>query len=396
MTPQLTVCCVVNVPPERVAATLAPLRSLEPEIVLVADDRVDEARIDGYRQLADRVIRVPFPGTIERMAAWLLAQCGGRWILRLDGDEVPAPGVAGEVAATIAAADVTHCWLPRRWLYPDATRWLAQWPWRPDYSLRLLRNDPALVSFEPRLHGPATVAGPYRHLRAPIYHADLLLNDRAAREAKCAVYDRWRPDLVIDGRSLNEAYYLPERSADLRTLPVDAEDAVAVTTFIEDAGQIDRMRPPAALDCDTAQEIERHNVGRPPREPDYRARIALLDDDLRLVCGEPRTFDVEVENRGGARWPGGMADHPQIRLAYRWIDGGGAIVEGLRTGLGAVLAPGARAIVPLEVLGPPSPGTHELEIDLVHEHVRWFDCAVRARIDVRLPRGTRPWSLPAP
>jgi len=385
--PEYTVCCVVNVAPERVAAALAPLRSLDPEIVLAADDRVDPARLDGYRQLADRVILVPFPGTIERMTAWLRAQCRGRWIVRLDGDEVPAPGLAGEIAETVGAADVTHAWMPRRWLYPDATSWLAQWPWRPDYSLRLLRNDRALVRFEPRLHGVTDVAGPRRYLREPIYHADLVLNDVAARERKCAVYDRWRPDLTIDGRSLNEAYYLPERRTDLRTLAVPAADAAAVQAFLDATGHVDRGRSPATVGRAGAEEIERCNESTEPAAGDYRAHIRLLDDDLRLVAGEPRTFDVEIANRGGARWPGGMTAHPQIRLAYRWIGSDGVPVEGLRTGIGAALAPGARAIVPLEVLGPPAPGFHEIEIDLVHEGVRWFQAGVRAMMEVRAPAG---------
>ena len=120
----------------------------------------------------------------------------------------------------------------------------------------------------------------------------------------------------------------------------------------------------------------------------YAARLELLDDDLRLVSGEWRTFDVAVENRGDAHWPGGMDARPQIRLAYRWRGADGApLEEGARTGLPAPLAPGASAVVPLQVLGPDAPGAHEIEIDLVHEDVRWFGAGIRAGIDVRAPGG---------
>ena len=180
---------------------------------LAVDDRVDAGWIEGYREIADRVLLVPFPGNFGAMYGWLRTQCSGRWILQLDLDEIPAAGLAEEVVATIEAGDVTHAWLPRRWLHPDASTWLAQWPWRPDYALRLVRNDPALLRFPGLLHCTVRALGPCRYLRCALYHADLLLTDRRAREHKLAEYEREMPGFVIDGRPLNEAYYLPERRA---------------------------------------------------------------------------------------------------------------------------------------------------------------------------------------
>jgi hypothetical protein len=390
--PELSVCCSVNTPPGRVAAALAPLEPLGAEVVLAVDDRVDPAWVDGYRLIADRVILVPFPGNFARMYAWMRGQCAGRWILQLDLDEVPAPGLAAEVAETIAAGEVTHAWVPRRWLHPDRRSWLAQWPWRPDYALRLLRNDPALLRFPGLLHCTVRALGPARYLRAPLYHADLLLNDRAARERKQAAYERELPGFVIDGVSLNEVYYLPERRRDLRLAPVPPADAAAVAMFLDAGVAVDdalRRAEPAGVAVATVEEIWRLSEERTLADDAYRARLELLDDDLRLVSGEWRTFDVEVSNRGSAHWPGGMDARPQIRLAYRWVGADGAPVqEGARTGLPAPLAPGAGAVVPLEVLGPSPPGPREIEIDLVHEGVRWFGSAIRARIDVRAPSGS--------
>jgi len=202
--PELTICCAVNTPPGRVAAAFAPLAELDAELVLAADDRVRRGWVDGYRQIADRVVRVPFPGNFARMYAWMREQCAGRWILQLDPDEIPAAGLAAEVRATIAAGDVTHAWVPRRWLFPDGEQWLAQWPWRPDYALRLVRNDPALLRFPALLHCTVRALGPSRYLRAPIYHADLLLTALAGRERKRIDYERELPGIVIDGQSLNE------------------------------------------------------------------------------------------------------------------------------------------------------------------------------------------------
>jgi hypothetical protein len=390
--PPLSLCCSVNTPPGRVAAAFAPLAALDAEIVLAVDDRVDADWIDGYRELADRVILVPFPGNFALMYAWMREQCAGEWILQLDLDEVPGAALAGEVAETIAAGEVTHAWVPRRWLHPDRRSWLAQWPWRPDYALRLLRNDPALLRFPGLLHSTVRALGPARHLRAPLYHADLLMTDLAGRERKQVAYEDELPGFaVIDGLSLNEVYYLPERRSDLVLEAVPAVDADAVAAFLDAGVEVPpalRRAAPADLGVATPAEIWRHSEGRVLAEDAYDAGLALLDDDLRIVSGEWRTFDVEVHNRGADHWPGGMDARPQIRLAHRWLPAaGGAPREGARTGLPAPLAPGARAVVALQVLGPEQPGTWEIEIDLVHEHVRWFGRPLRASIAVRAPLG---------
>ena len=389
---ELSICCSVTTPPGRVAAALAPLAALDAEIVLAVDDRVDRSWIEGYREIADRVLLIPFPGNFALMYAWMREQCAGSWILQLDLDEIPGADLAQEAAQTIAAGDVTHAWVPRRWLYPDGASWLAQWPWRPDYALRLVRNEPALLRFPALLHCTVRAVGSARYLRAPIYHADLLLTDAADRERKHVEYEREMPGVVIDGRSLNEVYYLPERRSDLLLAPVPDKDSPAVAAFLHAGVDVPgplRRAVPGSIGSATAEEIRRLSERRTLGQSAYGARLLLLDDDMRLVCGEWRTFDVEVENRGSDHWPGGMDALPQIRLAYRWLGAEGEpLEEGARTGLPAPLAPGAHAVVPLEVLGPSQPGARIIEIDLVHEDVRWFGSAIRARLDVRAPGGS--------
>lgn len=389
--PEVTLCCAVNTPPARVAAAFAPLAPLGAEVVVAVDDRVDAGWIEGYRQIADRVLLVPFPGNFGAMYGWLRTQCAGRWILQLDHDEIPAAGLADEVLATIEAGDVTHAWLPRRWLHPDASTWLAQWPWRPDYSLRLVRNDPALLRFPGLLHCTVRALGPCRYLRSALYHADLLLTDRAGRERKLAEYERQMPGFVIDGRSLNETYYLPELRDDLRLEAVPAQDTAAIAAFLAADGAVAAAPPraePASLRSVTAAEIARHSEARVLGERDYRARVVLLDDELDIVSGEARTFAVEVHNLGNNDWLGGPDAVPRIRVGYRWLgrDGKPTREEG-RTPLPGPVAPGARVLVPLEVRGPARRGTREIEIDLVHEGARWFGWPVRARIEVRAPGG---------
>jgi hypothetical protein len=378
---ELTCCSFVHVPPERVAATLAPLRSLDPEVILAVDDRVDPAWIEGYRQLGDLVLVAPFPGLYSRAYPWLRARCSGRWILHLDDDEVPSADLATEVAETIAAGDlITHAWAPRRWLYPDPNSYLAQWPWRPDYQLRLFRNDPAIVRFPARFHEPFMAIGPRRFMRAPVYHGHLLIRDLAARERKVAHYETLRSGLVIDGRSVNEVFYLPEQQGDLRLEHVPASHAPAIAEFFDPAQLAGSARGSVAQG--ELEELVGRSEDRSLTDADYRASITLLEDDLRIVAGHPRTFDVEVSNLGTTYWPGGLEARPQIRLGHRWTDAEGERRDGGRTPIGAALSPGETAIVPLEVMGPDEPGIHEIEIDLVHELVRWFGCAVNGRVEV--------------
>ncbi len=365
------------------AATLAPLRNLVDEVVLAVDDRVDPGWIEDYRGLADRVILLGFPGSFSRTFAWLREQCRGDWILHLEDDEAPSAELAAEVAQTIERDDVTHAWVRRRWLYPDEARYLDQWPWSPDYSLRLFRNDPRLLRFPGRIHDLVSVVGPRRYLRAPVYHARLLLSTLEERERKSAYYERARPGLTIEGRPLNQAFYLPEHRSGLRTSAVPEQDAETVARFVAGEATEGQPGPSAEVERAEAAELERVWEGRALGEGAYRARLRLLDDDLRLTAGTTRTFDVEVENLGDERWPGGLEAHPQIRVAYRWVDR--AEEEGLRTGFGAAVAPGERVLVPVEVLGPPTPGKRTLELDLVHEHVRWFGAGIRVTLAVESP-----------
>ena len=158
--PAVTVCGMMHVPPARVDAILEPLRLLHPEVVLAVDERVDRDYDRGYRQLADRVFRVPYPGLFGRVVGWLVAQCSGRWIVQIDADEIPSAGFAAAIEEVIAAGDATHAHVPWRWLYPDRDRYLAQWPWRPGYAIKAFRNEPPLLRFTTTAHDMIDVLGP--------------------------------------------------------------------------------------------------------------------------------------------------------------------------------------------------------------------------------------------
>ena len=111
--------------------------------------------------------------------------------------------------------------------------------------------------------------------------------------------------------------------------------------------------------------------------------------------GEARALHVEVTNRSGEPWPGGMDAEPRIRLSYhlRSADGELLQADGPRSPLPAPLAAGDSQIVPVMVEAPPTAGRYLLEIDLVREHVRWFDAPARIELEV-VPAGRREHNVP--
>ena len=114
----------------------------------------------------------------------------------------------------------------------------------------------------------------------------------------------------------------------------------------------------------------------------YRGAVVLVDELAPFALGEQRGVVVRVANGDTHVWPPGGVGWPEIRVSYRWLDIAGTVVvkDGLRTPLPAVLPPGRSAIVPADVLAPPSPGRHTLVLDLLHEHVRWFGCETSVEV----------------
>ena len=120
-----------------------------------------------------------------------------------------------------------------------------------------------------------------------------------------------------------------------------------------------------------------------------------VERDHRMYEGEARPLYVEVTNGSGQTWPGGMEAEPLIRLSYHLRSAEGALLQadGPRSPLQAPLAPGDSQIVPVMVEAPESAGAYLLEIDVVHEHVRWFDVPARIELEV-VPAGRRENNVP--
>jgi hypothetical protein len=374
----LSVNVMTRGPGDRVAAMLALFRPVADEILVAVDDRAGRELEAALGGVADRLIRYPYAEPVDRPLAWIHAECRGEWVLTVDDDEIPSHALLDSLPELSRARDVTHYWLPRRWLYPTADRYLDTRPWRPDYQPRLVLNDPRVISFPDETHVPVAALGPSLYLAAPLYHADVLLNSFEAREAKALRYERLHPGKRVAGRPLNEAYYLPERT-DPPTREVPAGDLELIAGVL--AGEAPAPAVPADVRVADREEIDRRWAGRSFGDSAYEGRLQLLEELPPLRAGAVEKVDLLVENHGGELWPWAGAGGPAIALGTRWLREGSA-EDGPRTPLPADLPAGGSQIVPLAVAAPREPGRCTLEVDLVHEHVRWFERRLRVEVDV--------------
>jgi hypothetical protein len=378
----LSVTCMTAGPGPRVAALLALFREVADEIVVALDDRADAATESVLASVADSLVRYRYREPVDRPLRWLHSLSGCDWNFNVDDDEVPSATLLARLPELVRANDVTHYWIRRRWLWPDASHAIADQPWSSDYQLRLVVNDERVLRFPSETHRPIAALGPHRFVRDPLYHADAILSPRERREAKARKYEALRPGKRVGGGPMNHVFHLPEQRAGLRTEPLADDDAALVQAVLAAAPGATAAVAPAPVAADAA--IDELWAGRGLAESDYRARIELLEEPPPLAAGEQRTIDVRVENLGSTGWAWGEDGEPEIRLSYHWL-GRGDPIDGVRTPFPADVPAGGAQELPLHVVAPREPGAYRLAVDLVHEHVRWFGCAVEHEVEVVRP-----------
>jgi hypothetical protein len=364
----LSVCCQSG-DPRRLAALLPILRPVADEIVVAVDDRADLRLLGPVASLVDRLFVFPYADPPERAFQWLHEQTSEEWVFRIDDDEAPSAALLELLAHP--PAEVAYVHVPRRWVWQEG--WLDQYPWRPDWQLRLARRD--AVSFPGLMHVPVRGEGPARYVDAPLYHLDLLRGDRETRTAKARRYEPLRRGIRVAGLPLNFALYLPE-GRDVRVEPVPSEDRGLVDAV---AGAVAAPGPEPTAVRVTREAIDASWADRPLPDSAYAARLepATLEP---YAAGEVRALDVLVTNLGSETWPWGPDGLPEIRLAYRGLP------SALRTPLPHELGPGESMLVPVVIEAPLEPGRHRFTIDVVHERHRWFECGVEFELEVLPPR----------
>ncbi len=372
----LSICCLTT-RPARAAAALAPLRPIADEIVVAVDVSGGEQDLSPLGALADRLLQIELDAFPEQALAWLHAQCSADWILRVDDDEVLSASLLEQLPELTRARDVLQYWIARRWLYPDPGQWLDEWPWFPDFQGRLLRND-AQLWFPGVCNSGVALALPARYLDGGLYHLVHLLSDRRERERKV---ERYRTlDAALRATAADpylETFYLPERHPGARGAAVDPRDRAAIDAVLAAPNEAPSLQVAAPRAQHVARaEVQAHWAERDFDDAGYRATIRPVDVHRRLVAHDHRPFRVCVRNEGTEWWPGGENRRPLIRVAYRWLTPQRAVLqrEGHRTALPHPLAPGESCLVEMNVTAPPIAGRYLLAPDLVHEHVRWFQC----------------------
>jgi hypothetical protein len=368
----LSVFCLTDDPGARVATIMRQLQPIADEIVIAVDSRRDPRYLGHYAEVADRLLRYEFVDSSLQAIPWIVSQCSGDWLLEIDGDEVLSPALIERLPQLLDATDVFQYRLPCRWLFPDATHYLAQPPWHFS-GVRLVRNDPARLWHEGVSHTPFDRIFPSVDLDEGFYHLSLLVNDLAYREAKVAHY------LGIQSthsrRVLEDdvtAFYLPERDRRFVPAPVSVpeRDRAAIAEVLAAVGE-ERPSPPAAeIPMAGWSEIQRVWPRRTLSEDAYRGKIEAFERTPTLYCGQQRPLTVRVSNDGSEHWPG-LNREPSIKLSHRWRSPSGPPPEGWTdTCLPASLPAATGALVPMPTQAPNSPGRHTLELALVHTDPR--------------------------
>lgn len=384
----LSVCLMTADPPAQLTAILEPLRPFADEVVIGADSRVAEETLCAYEEIADRLYTIDFRFP-ERHLQWLYTQCRCDWILRLDGDEVPSRAFLRRLPAMLSSRDAQHFWVATAWLFADAGQYLAGTPWSQGFVNRLTRND-ATLRVSGILHRHAEPVSPCEYIEEPFYHLALLTSDEQTRRDKAIRYEVARPGLLAPGGGrMNESYYVPELRDDLELREVPHEDRALIERVLaapqaaEDRsrGRARRSGAVAVSLRDTDRFWEPRSVG----DGAYRARIEPLQDTSRLTAAEPTWLFVRVTNEGDERWPASLDANPPFRLGHRWLhpDGSIAVPDGPRSPFPRIVNPGETILAPINLDTPPTPGDYLLEVDVVHEGVRWFRRPCRIPVELR-------------
>jgi hypothetical protein len=368
-----------------VVACLETLRDVVDEIVIGADARVPATDLAWYAQIADRVLRFEFAGT-NRHWSWLVRQARCDWVLVLDGDELPSAALVAALDELSSDRRARQFSLPIQWPWPSPDVRLSDEPWASDRRLRLLRND-AGISFASRRHALADANPPIIYLDTlPVYHLDLLLPDRARREAKVSRYeDEMFGLLTPEGELFSRTFYLPEEfGRSPSTLPIAPEDVEQIRRALAPGAVPPEALDPSALPAATQREVLWYAPRADLPDDAYQASLTLVRPLPRFVAGRrDHVVWVRISNDGTALWPGGAAREPLIRVGSAWQPvNGDPRQEVGRTFLSHELEPDGSVMLPVEVPAPPLRGPAELIIDLVHEHVRWFGCGLRRRVEV--------------
>jgi hypothetical protein len=372
---------------DRLEHWITRAREYADEVVLLVDDSSTDDTYDLAREHADSVRLVEHPPFIEVFYDLALRHASGDWVLWLDDDEFMGQGLADTRDGILAAPDLTHFYLPYRWVIRDehgAERWLTSFPWHPNPRPRLIRNVGSTYFHRGRLHSPLEIAGGGRILapdEAVVYHLDLAWRTREEREAKVA---RYRGN---NAPSCEEYYLYEDYAATATSEPVPEglvreprPEALARAQHRREMGPPAVERPTARVADEQARVLRFR-----PNPPLFSAEYLSSTTPTRVAGNRGYAVEVAVRNSSPVSWRSGGPETGRVQLSYHWLsdEHGVLLREGDRAVLDADVEPGATTTVLAGLWTPYDPGEYVLQWDLVAEGVSWFS-----------ERGVAPLSVP--
>ena len=381
--PTLSFCITTRGPADRARALLELVRPRVDEIVLAVDRNGGQETLEACADLADRRLTYELERSPVWLVGWILHQCRGDWILRLDDDEVPSAALLDALPDLIADRYPTVIQLDRKWLYETPDRYITTFPWSLEHQPRLLRNVPSLWRFEGRVHMSGRWLGEVRTSDLGMYHLLLLNSSIEDRRSKREWYESLVPGLAVEEFPI-EDMYVPEELEGIETAVVPEVDRPLIDSMLSPRPATPSGEAGPPVEEATLEQIRLYNTDRPVTAGAYSARIEFIEPRAELPPGVLRHFEVRVENLGDELWRPADGTPPEIHLAWRWRDlrADRRLREEGRYPFPETLRPGQRSRFPILVRTPSVPGRYALELDVVHEHVRWFECSAETPVTI--------------
>lgn len=124
----------------------------------------------------------------------------------------------------------------------------------------------------------------------------------------------------------------------------------------------------------------------------YKVEWGKVEIPTPVPAGKTVPVRVTFKNAGDQVWADKATGDPgqsginAIRLAWRLLPAAGPHGEGYseRVDLPQPLAPGQSATLTAEVQAPNQPGNYEIQLDLVHETIAWFEWKGAPKLVVKL------------
>ncbi len=352
--PRLTVSIVTKNAEDRLERLLAEVSWIADQVVVGVDAESTDRTAEIAERFADIVFTFRKAGAMAGPRMMIFDYAVGDWILVIDDDESLEPGFQAILPELMSRQDVTHYWVPRKWIVNTAPyEFATSPPWYPDWQMRLFLNDRTMVWKPAAPHSGYRVLGAgYFEPRASILHFEPVWCDQDARRAKVETYRKH------GAPSISEAQYPAE---------------------------IKSPRRPA-----TGPALLEHNPGRAPqgvvhteirqagalKTPAWGVEIQRITVQEEAECGAAILAEISVRNTGDLTWtPNFGARGARLGLGVHLLDDVGGLIQwdfGGRLPVRQVVAPGAETTFFHTFSAPDQPGEFLLTWNMVDDDEGWF------------------------